>query len=168
MLHGVPQQPLLSFYCTFTVSPCSISYMASCPISSDIGQLYKQASWSHRLFGVIGSVYDIQYNKFLIEWVAIQYYRTLDLSCLYLARPTDLPTYVQHRLVQYPVILDGYPSNKIYGPASCYAKPRFFLIPQHRLVQYHWILDGYQSNKIYGPAKPRFFLIPQATAPGQR
>ena len=52
------------------------------------------------------------YNKFLIEWVVIQYPRTLDSSCLYLARPSDSPKYC--RLVQYPVILDSYPSNKVY------------------------------------------------------
>ena len=52
------------------------------------------------------------YNKFLIEWVTIQYHWTLDSSCLYLVRPSDSPKYC--RLVQYPVILDGYPSNKVY------------------------------------------------------
>ena len=49
------------------------------------------------------------YDKFLIEWVAIQYHWILDSSCLYLARPQIL-----HILVQYPVILDSYPFNKVY------------------------------------------------------
>ena len=69
-------------YCTLTVPPCSdcsISYMANHPISSDIGRLNEQAI---RVVCMIC-------NKFLIEWVALQYHWTLDSSCLYLARPTD-------------------------------------------------------------------------------
>ena len=56
----------------------SVSYMASRPISSDIGRLVD------RLFRITDGVYD-----FFIEWVAIRYHWTLDSSCLYLACLTD-------------------------------------------------------------------------------
>ena len=51
--------------------------------------------------------------KNLIEWVAIQYHYTLDLTCLYLARPLDLPKYSTDAFN----VLDGYPSILQHMPA---------------------------------------------------
>ena len=63
------------------------------------------------------------YNKVLSEWVAVQYYWTMDESLLHLGESVVVLlvfgssyglTQIQHRLVQYPMISDDYPSNKIY------------------------------------------------------
>ena len=77
------------YYCTLIEPLCSISHKANCPISSDIGWFDEQTG--HKF--MIMAAWHTIYNKFLIEWVAVQYHWTLDLSCLYLARPSDSPKY---------------------------------------------------------------------------
>ena len=53
-------------------------------------------------------------NKFLIEWVAIQCHISLDIGFVLPVFGSSYGlTQIQHKLVQYPVILDGYPSNNI-------------------------------------------------------
>ena len=65
----------------------------------------------NRPFRIMGAGVTL-YNKFLIEWVAIQYHYTFNSLCLYLACPIN--SSIQYRLIQYPVmILDSYPSNKM-------------------------------------------------------
>ena len=82
---------------------------------------------------MIMAVWCTTYNKFLIGWVAIQYHWRLDSSCLYLACPSIglvLLVFglsfglaqILHRLVQYPVILDGYPSNILSSLDILYEK----------------------------------------------
>ena len=82
---------------------CSISYKANHPISSDIGWLDEQTDHKCITMGAWCMIY----NNSLAISLHIGLVLLVFGSSFRLAQ-------IQHRLDQYPVILDGYPSNKMH------------------------------------------------------